>query len=119
MNDFVFDDNPIFTERAPEGWQAVFVERIGNRRFNAILKRMHLENKSKFKMRDLAKIIISAADVLREDIVEILEGIRPSLVSQELMDKILKYDSPESLPSDLFDEVYRALSQPFDDVVAR
>lgn len=115
MDTFDFDDDPIYTETAPIGWQESFVEKIGKRRFDSILKRMHLENKTKYKMRDLAKVIIGTTDVLREDIVELLEGTRPSSISQELIEKISKYDSPELFPSKIFEEVYQALSRPFDD----
>ncbi len=113
MSEIDFDDNPIYTEPAPEGWQELFLKKIGKRRFDAILRRMHLEKKTKFKMRDVAKVIIGTADVFREDIIEILEGEKPSYISQELKGKISQYDSPESFPAELFDEVIQTLSQPF------
>ena len=115
MDKLSLDDNPIFSEKAPDGWEESFVYRLGKRRFDAILMRMHIKKKSKCRMRDLAKIVISSCDVMRIDFQEILNGFQPPNLSDELMKEVKKYRVPEKIPSLLFDKIYVVLAKPFGD----
>ena len=109
MNNFIFDDNPFFTEKAPEGWMEAFSQRLGKRRLMEIQSRMHLEEKTLYHMRDLAKIVIGASDVTREDMLEVLLGEAPLHISKEFT----KYNSPEEMTIEDFDRLYKILSTPF------
>lgn len=113
MSNFDFDDDPFFTEKAPVGFEEDFIKKLGARRYQEILQRMQLDQKSSFRMRDLAKILIGSSDVSRRDIVEVLQGYQPPQVPSPLMLELSQYKTPESLPAPLFRKLYLLLSSPF------
>ncbi len=113
MDEFILDDDLFFTEIAPKGWADYFSLKLGSRRLNEIMSRMHIKESSQYRMKDLAKIVIGSADVLRYDMLEVMQGELPGFLSDELMLKIAKYSVPEDLPVELFDQLYLAISKPF------
>lgn len=113
MQEWILDDNPFFTEKAPKGWRDHFINVLGGRRLQSIEKRLGACQRPKESMRDIAKVMIGASDVFRDDMLEVLQGACPDCVPDKVRQRISPFPVPEVLPTEIFDELYFALSHPF------
>ncbi len=97
-------------------WFTYIAKQIGKHRFERILVHLKIKSTANLKEKDLAKILLSIANVRRDDVQEIVMGSRPpcvKLLTSEEDRELKTCKVVEELEPRLFAKLFRLLSRPF------